>query len=252
MVNKAALSVLGVIVLVSMGVGILIGMQLGGTAGTQTNNGGGGGGATPIPDGGTGTPVPTAGPGSSPNGSSQNGGPAGDQETTVSVREFEDDAIETEIGRLINEERESRGLDELEVTGKLSSEVTTMSRNHSKQMAEERKLSHTIEGQSSLQRYRQNDLYSTCIFLSNGGGHNIDADGNKLETIAYAKAGRTYEHNNQYYYHENNTAVASAVVDRWFENQFLRPRLLYENANAVGVGVEITESGDVYATANVC
>ena len=252
MVNKAALSVLGVIVLVSMGVGILIGMQLGGPTGTQTtNNDGGDGGPTPIPDGGTVTPVPTANSDSS-NGGAQLTGSSGQQETTVSVRRFDERAIEREIGQLINEERESRNLDTLEVSGKLSSEVTTMARNHSDQMAKERQLSHTIEGRSSLQRYRQADLYSTCIFLSNGGGHNIDADGNKLETIAYAKAGRTYEHNNQNYYHTNNTAIASAVVDRWFENQFLRPRLLYENANAVGVGVEITDSGDVYATANVC
>lgn len=260
MVNKAALSVLGVIVLVSMGVGILIGMQLGGPVGDQGNSSGNGG-PTPIPDDNTPTPVPTANPGSSaPNGPVQTRTP----ESTVPADEFDAEAIEKEMERLINENRQSRGYEPLDTSGLLAQRVEWMARNHSIAMAEDGRAIHKIDDQTSADRYREANLYDTCKFQPNDNGATISSDGTNFENIAKVYAGKPYSLINgvpkiQYskdsentYYLKNNTAVANRVVSTWFDNRFLDDKLLYKNANVVGVGVEVTDEGGVYATANVC
>lgn len=265
MANKTALAVLGVIVLVSMGVGILIGMQLGGPAPAQangsSNNGGGGGGgaATPIPTdtpNGTETsptPIPTAGPGTPPLTTQVVTGSATISERTpILPRRFSRVEIEREIERLINENRTSNGRDTLTVSGKTSDDVTAMARGHSDAMADVGKVSHYVKGNTSKDRYKQAGLFDTCQFLSNSETYIVDADGNNLETVGMVKVGREYERNGETRYHTNETQVARALVDDWLSNQFLRPRLMYDNAEHLGVGVEITQNGDAYATTNVC
>ncbi|MFB6179699.1 MAG: CAP domain-containing protein [Halorientalis sp.] len=264
MVNKAAVAVLGVIVLVSMGVGILIGMQLGAPNGGQASDGGGGG-PTPIPEqGGTPTPVPTAGPGnSSPTPQSQQDDRSEQQGTTVDVHRFDADAIESKMEQRINEKRRAHGHPELDTTGLLAKRVKHMAENHSRAMVDEGKAIHKADGVSVAQRYRDAGIYGSCQFQPNDGGAAISPS-REFENIAKVYAGKPYviingvaqvrysESSDNTYYHENDTAVANAIVDRWFNNRFLDDRLLYDNASSLGVGVEIADSGAVYATADVC
>lgn len=263
MVNKAALSVLGVIVLVSMGVGILIGMQLGGPSNTQTGgNSSGGGGVTPIPTdspaattgNGTPTPLPTAtSPGGIPtDGSTTTTERPPQQRTTMLPRRFNEREIEQLIADQINAERQSSGKDTLATDGNLAERIRVMSRNHSVQMADAGRVSHLIDGVTSKDRYQRASLYDTCKFLSNSGNYIIDAEGNNFETVAMVKAGRQYERNGETRYHDEEADVADAIVEEWFSNQFLKPRLMYDNAETMAVGIEITQNGEVYATTNVC
>jgi len=240
MANKAALGVLMVIVLVSMGIGILIGMQLGGPAASEPTESDDSGGPTPVPDGGEETTVPTSPPESSPTTQSR----ATDQaetRTTVGIRRFDDENIESKMEQRINEKRRSRGLDQLDTSGLLATRVSWMARNHSEAMAEERRAIHKIDGQSTADRYRDADLYGACQFQKDGGGDTISPS-EKFENVETVNAK----------FYMNDPAIANDIVDNWFDNQSLQDRLTYENAIALGVGVEITNRGDVYATSNVC
>ncbi|AQL41361.1 hypothetical protein BV210_00915 [Halorientalis sp. IM1011] len=246
MVNKAALSVLGVIVLVSMGVGVLIGMQIGGGgAGTTSES------------------TPTAGP-STEQGAAGNGdsGPArrttipGDEAATaqppaeretIPARQFEPAEIRAEMKTLINQRRANRDLSELSTGGQIADRLDRMARGHSVEMADEDRVSHSIDGNTSVSRYKDAGLFGTCQFESDPGTFVVDARYNRLEVIGYTVAGRAHDGE----FHETEENVAEAIVSDWFSGTS-RDRLLYENANQLGIGIEVTQDGDVYATGNLC
>jgi hypothetical protein len=245
MVNKAALSVLGVIVLVSMGVGVLIGMQIGGGGAGTT------GMSTPTPGEGT-----AQGPGDGEsNPRAQTTIPGGEIETvqppeeeqTIPARRFERREINTEIKRLINQRRTNRDLSDLITDGQVTDKLDTMARNHSVAMADEGRVSHNIDGNTSRDRYEAAGLYSPCQFESDPGTYVVDARYNRLEVIGHVVAGRTHDGE----FIENEEEVAQAIVSDWFSGTS-RDRLLYQNANQIGIGVEVTQSGDVYVTGNLC
>ncbi|MFB6309066.1 MAG: CAP domain-containing protein [Haloarculaceae archaeon] len=261
MVNKAVLGILVVVVVASLGVGILIGMQLGGGAAPADGGSDGGGcgsdgsgGATTTPTNGTAnatatptngtanatatptpaTPTPTLTP----------------ERTTVPPRRFDEREIALAVVDGINEEiREPRGLATLSGRSRTAGQLSVMADNHSISMADEGKVIHEINGNNSADRYRANDLYDTCKFESNTGEFIVSADDNQLEAIGRTVAGRTYDDGQ---FNANETAVAQAIVEEWRTSSTYRQPFLYENIEHVGVGVEITRAGDVYVTANVC
>lgn len=259
MVNKAALAVLGVIVLVSMGVGVLIGLQLGGS-GSPVGDGAGDSeseGPTPIPTDtstATSTPTPTATATAIPptEEATTTTERSFDDRTTVPARRFDRRDIEREARELINERRRENDLEELVISGNTVDTITEMARRHSNAMADEGRLSHTIEGNTSESRYRDAGLYDTCQFTNAGDSYVIAPDDNSMESLARTFAGRPYQDGPRTEFNENETEIARELVETWFENAVYRERLTYENAQHVSVGVEITRDGTVYATANVC
>lgn len=250
MVKKAALTVLGVIVLVSMGVGVLVGMQLDGSSGAQGPDGMATATSTAEPSDDP-TPVPTAGPSTPKADDPVTTEPPADR-TTIAPRRFDEDDISNEVKRYINEERTSRGLDPLQTTGNTVDTLEDMATSHSVAMADAGKVNHDIDGNSSKSRYEAYGVYESCQFASEGGGYTIDSSGNRLETVGKTVAGKQYPEGGNLAFNDNETAVASSIVDDWFRSPILQERLTYENANHVGVGVEVTRGGDVYVTANVC
>jgi hypothetical protein len=246
MVNKAAVAVLGVIVLVSMGIGILIGMQLEGPTGqaadSDTNDTGtASGGPTTVPTGDS-TPSTGEGPGTLP--------PM--ERTTMPARRFDDRKIEAEIASLVNQRRSERGLDTNDVTGNTADAVRRMARNHSVTMADGGALSHNAGGTSSEQRYRNAGLYEACKFESDPDTYIVDAQYARLEVIGRTYAGQSYQDDGMTAYNANETEVARAIVDEWFSTPQYESRLTYENSDQFGVGVEVTRDGLVYVTGNVC
>lgn len=246
MVNKAALSVLGVIVLVSMGIGVLIGMQIGGGGADTT------GASTPAAGAST-DQGPTGTDGSGP--AARTTIPGGEMETeqppegeqTIPPRQFEHGEIRAEIKALINQRRDNRDLSQLITEGQIVTRVDAMARSHSIAMADEARVSHSIDGNTSQDRYRQANLFDTCQFQSDPGTYVVDARYNRLEVIDHVVAGRTHEGE----FLATEEEVARAIVSDWF-SATSRDRLLYENAKQIGVGVEVTDTGDVYATGNLC
>jgi len=193
--------------------------------------------ATPTP---TVTSTPTATPKPTP--------------TTVPPREFDRSEIAALVVQFINDRRESEGLDPLDGDGKESvlERLDWMAENHSVAMADADAAAHEIDGRSSVDRYEGYDLYRTCQWASSEAGYQIRADNNELEAVGRTTAGQRYQVGNEVRVNGNETAVARQIVDNWWSSTVYRERLARPNAAQIGVGLQITMSGDVFVTANLC
>ena len=245
MANNKALGVLGVIVLVAMGVGILVGMQLGGPAGPDP--------VATDADEGTSTSVPTTVPEQGGGGGTPTLPSSG--RTTVPASEFDEGEVQSEVRRLVSIRRRASGLQGFPGGSATVNDIDSMANIHSQRMAREGIVSHEFNAMSSASRYRNQSLYDTCQFKSAADTYVIRADtisGNTLEVLAKSTAGRPYEVNGTTEINTNETEVARDIVGKWYNNSAYRERLSYVNAEYLGVGLEITEDGQVYATGNLC
>ena len=174
--------------------------------------------------------------------------------TTVPPREFDRAEIAVLVVQFINDRRESEGLDPLESDGEGSvlERLDWMAENHSFAMAAADTAAHKLDGRSSVDRYEEYDLYRTCQWASPEESYQIRADNNELETVGRTTAGQRYQVGNEIRVNGNETAVARQVVDNWWSSSIYRERLARPNAAQIGVGLEITMSGDVFVTANLC
>jgi len=179
--------------------------------------------------------------------------------TTILPRRFDERRIETLIGQLINDEREAAGYDRLTINGSLAVTVETMARDHSVSMADHGTVSHEINGNHSTNRYKEYDLYHTCKWESGlrnsivrSDNNGPEASPNSLEAVGKTVAGQEYEAGGETRFNADERAVARSIVESWFANDIFERRLTLPNAGSVGVGIEITQSGEVYATANMC
>ncbi|MFC7196236.1 hypothetical protein ACFQL4_19050 [Halosimplex aquaticum] len=127
-----------------------------------------------------------------------------------------------------------------------------MARGHSVRMADVDKAIHRIDGQTSADRYRENSLYDRCRWSTQDGNALVTADDNALEAVDRTVAGEPYRHDGERRFNGNESAVAHAIVDDWWNTSTYRPRLTRPGADEVGVGADITRRGDVFATANFC
>jgi len=117
-------------------------------------------------------------------------------------------------------------------------------------MADVGRVRHTIDEDTSADRYRQYDLYDTCRFQVESYIEN--AEDNDLEVIGRTYAGQEYPDNGTQKFNANDTAVADALTEDWLSSPVFHDRLTYENAGRIGVGVTVTNTGVVYATVNIC
>ncbi|WP_262176466.1 CAP domain-containing protein [Haloarcula laminariae] len=242
MVNKAVLSLAAIVLFAVFGTGVLVGTQIGGLGGggpaeTATESGPQAT-ATPAEGDAPATATPTATPTE----------PSDDGPEPIPAREFNERNISVAIIENINDAREAEGLEPLSTTGTTAENVRAMASGHSAAMAEAGVARHTIDGTTSADRYRQNNLYETCQFQV--ASYIQDADNNALEVVGQTYAGQEYPDNGTQKFNENDTAVANALTEEWLSTQ--RQRLFYENAERIGAGVSITRTGTVYATVNVC
>ncbi len=170
-----------------------------------------------------------------------------DEEETIPARQFEPREIRKKVKELINQHRANRSLSQLITDGQITDRLDTLAHSHSDAMADEDRVSHTIDGNSSSDRYEGAKLYSTCQFESNPGTYVVDARYDRLELVGHVVAGRTHDGEIL----ETGDEVARAIVSEWVSGTS-RDRVLYERAKQIGVGIEVTQSGDVYATGNLC
>jgi hypothetical protein len=281
MVNKAVVGILAGIVLISLTVGIFIGMAIGGGGGGttaadggSTNDGGGGGGGGNTPTAAQATPIPTnnstasgsnvtttiattTAPATSTTAPTPTATPTPvtttqPPRTTILPRRFDTREIASELVARINDKRENRGLETLSNSGTVVTNLQQMAKNHSVQMADEAAVIHTINGRSSSARYKQYNLYDTCKWNAADGDYLVTSDNNALEAIGRTYAGREYQDDGQTKFNGNETQIANALYDTWMNQDTYKQRLLLGNARRIAVGIEITQSGEVYATADIC
>lgn len=246
MVNKALLSVGAVLLFVVFASGVLVGMLLGGPAADATGTGTGSPVATATPDGANSQSAST--PGTTPD----QDGESADERDPIPPRQFTEADIAAAIVRNINDARAEDGLPRFSSSDNTADRVEAMAQAHTQAMADAGRVNHTIDGVTSEQRYRDNDLYQRC-------GPNVDGtyvetpDGNDLEVVGETVAGQPYTADGSQQFNENDTAVATALTDAWLSNQTLRERLLVDADDVyIGVGVVVNNRGTVYATVNIC
>jgi len=248
MVNKVALGILAVIVLTAITVGGLVGLQM--------SDDGSPGEATPAANG-TSTPTPTpgtsGGDGGSTDGTADGDGTSTPASTptptpTVSPTRYDGSLIEDEARAAINERREEREMDRL--TG--DDPVDRMALNHSRAMARQGYVTHDAGGFTTAERYEAFGLADRCRIPDNS--NTGIRDGEALETIDKKQFDRnyTFASDDRTVTLENETQVARASVDTWFDREESRRKLLLEEASVAGVGVVVTSDGDVYLTVDLC
>jgi hypothetical protein len=250
MVNKAVVGVIGVILITTLGVGALVGLQGGGgpadDASPNTNGNGNG-----------------QGPGTDTNSTSANetvsngtATPVADEERTpIPGRQFTEQDIATNLTERINAWRVAEGMDRLETDGTTPDRLREMAMGHSVAMANEGELTHAIGNLTSSDRYRENDLYDTCMYKPPHKDTVWAPDNpyeNKFEAIAGSVAGGTYEVGNETRFNEDETAVAGALLEQYQSSNASSDVILARGLERIGVGVEVTRDGAVYSTVNVC
>lgn len=152
---------------------------------------------------------------------------------TVTVRS---DTVESLIHEKVNDVRAERGLPRLDYSEKLAS----VSRAHSEDMATRDYFSHTNpEGEQPWDRYGDHVDSPVCRAYGENIAYNwvdsiVRSDGGGLDSSSA------------------NDAVAGALVDQWMSSTGHRRNILSENWDAEGLGVYVTDEGQVYATQNFC
>jgi uncharacterized protein YkwD len=146
--------------------------------------------------------------------------------------ELNDTQVERLVWEYVNQERASNGLSSLSDRSQLSSAAD----EHAANMAEHDYVGHDQpDGGSPDERYA-----ATC---PGGSGENANAAYYKDEFTAYG-TGETL-------YLTNESQVAHYIVDSWMRSDGHRENILgsYEKT---GVGVNVTDSGKVYAAQAFC
>ena len=261
--NRAAVYLLAAVVLLgvaAVGGGVYLLFGAGGDAGTGTPTAVD---ATPLPL--TPTPTPTAQadtatrtatPPSATTPTAVESPTRTAVRTSILPRRFDRRRIEVLVVEEINEHREAEGLDPLTGNGTVATRLRVMARNHSVAMADEGAVRHKINGSTGSSRYRENNLDRLCRWEADSGEYFISPNRNgyeqnhsALEAVGRTYAGRTYGDGQ---FNEDERAVAEDLADRFFSDYRFKQRLLLPRATHVGVGVEITQSGEVYVTADLC
>jgi len=253
MVKKGLLAIAAVVLLVVLGTGVLIGAQFaGGTAETPTQTSD----SQSDDDGGSSTATATAGNSTTPtpeaNGTATPTETATPQQESIPAREFNEQNVSNYVRQFLNEEREAAGVPPFESGLQTEADLNEMATSHSEQMAIEGKAIHKIDGVSSKDRYEDSGLYDRCTFKSSEGDYIEQPDRNRFEAVEKTVAGQTYEDGGEERFHATDKEVARKIVDDWMAWPDYRERLTLRNANIVGIGVEITDTGNVYVTANIC
>ncbi|MBV0923327.1 CAP domain-containing protein [Halomicroarcula limicola] len=243
MVNKVLIGLAGVVLLSAVSVGVIIGSQLdGGLASAPTE--------TPTESQGN---IETATATPAPATATKTATPVRtERRTSISPSRFNETAISTYVATYLSDARAAEGIDRFETGGRTAKRVEAMAQGHSEAMAEARNAAHTIDGVTSAERYENHDLTQYCEFKSAEHSYIETPRRNRFEAVGATVAGQTYEANGETQFNANDSAVAQAIVNEWLRSDTYRERLFLDNAERLGVGVVVTDDGDVYATANIC
>lgn len=249
MVNKAVVGVIGVILITTLGVGALVGLQGGGAPAddTQTNNNGAGNGPDQGTEGnGTVAPNGTANTTATPT--------APEERTPIPGRQFNENDVAANLSERLNEWREAEGHPAFETDGNTVDRLNDMAMAHSVAMADEGELTHVIGNESTGDRYHENGLYNACQYQSKDRAiHQPDhPDPHQFEALAETVAGDTYEIPNGTQFNEDEEAVAGALLEDLKRNNASTDRIMRSGLTRAGIGVEVTRDGDVYGTIHLC
>jgi uncharacterized protein YkwD len=240
MANKVLILVLGAVVVTSLVVGGLLGMQFAGDGGDVVPEET----ATPAVEA---TATTTAPPTSTPTAStpSEGSGTATTAEPTAtpeptptfSPADVNATAVEHHLRVGINEEVRA-GADPLRNEATLDE----MAQFHTDNMLAQGYPAHAAGGYSTKARYEKFDRYAHCR-VPNDNNAGI-RDGEELEVIGRISLNTSAD--------LNETRIAERLLDDWADDETAMERLGLRNADRAGVGIAVSSDARVYATVDLC
>jgi len=142
-------------------------------------------------------------------------------------------AVERMVHAEVNREREANGLQPIAY----DDELAAIAAGHSEDMAEGDYVSHTQpDGDGMRERYNQ------AGYACSGGGENVaqtwwrESIDTGEETVEY----------------DTEQELAAGIVAQWMQSPGHRKNILRTGWRVEGIGVEITNSGEVFVTQNFC
>ncbi|SEH16540.1 Cysteine-rich secretory protein family protein [Natronorubrum sediminis] len=160
------------------------------------------------------------------------------EDTDESVESVDIDDVEQAIHDAVNEERAAAGVDELE----FDDELRDVAYVHSEDMVERNYFAHEDpDGDRFLDRYE--DAGYECSVNGYLGGEN-------LAQTWFDTPVATDDRGTVHY--EDEQELGEGVVDQWLGSSGHEANLLAEHWENQGIGVYVTDDGQVYATQNFC
>jgi len=152
--------------------------------------------------------------------------------------------LEKKIHELVNMEREKRRIKKLQ----WSDELSRIARKHSTDMAKRNYFAHkTPEGKTPSERAEENGFVCQKkygSYIRNGIGENIFQN-HIYKSIAYI-GGKAY------YDYRTFDEIAESTVEGWMKSEGHRENILFVEYDSEGIGVVISDSGEIYITENFC
>ena len=237
MANRLLVLVLGAVVVTSLVVGGLLGMQLAGGGGDEPLT------TTPATTSQpTATTVPTAMPTTSTAATeTPSSGPStatATPEQTFSPDSVNTTAVEYYLRTLVDEEVRTEG----QSLGHDDEKLEEMAQFHADNMLEQGYPAHAAGGFSTRARYEKFDRYSHCR-VPNDNNAGI-RDGEELEVIGRVTLNLSEDPTEQ--------EIAQQVLDDWSDDETRMERLSLVNAEDAGVGIAVSENARVYVTVDLC
>lgn len=152
--------------------------------------------------------------------------------------------LEKKIHFLVNAERDKRKLKKLEWNEKLA----VIARKHSADMAKRNYFSHkSPEGTDPTSRAKESGFNCQKKYgnlIRSGIGENI------FQNHIYKSV--TYIGENAYYDYRTLDEIAETTVEGWMKSDGHRENILDSGYDSEGIGVVISNSGEIYTTQNFC
>ena len=245
MVNRVILLVLGAVVLASMAVGGLIGAQF---ADGDPSSASADGEPTGTPTA-TETPEPTATPVSTARRtpvSTQTAAPTPTSASTPTPAPTPFDpasvnatAVEAHVLSIVNDPVRDRAAREPLVRG---ARLDEMAGFHSDNMVRQGYPAHDAAGYSTRERYEEFGQYTRCRVPSDGNAG--VRKGEEIELVGRITLDRGTA--------PDERRIADRIVAEWRDDSAEKRKLLYENADRVGIGASVTGEARVYVTVDLC
>lgn len=165
-----------------------------------------------------------------------------DASESDTTRGIDERRVEMLVHQYVNQERQERGLSAVGY----DDELAGIARNHSEDMATRSYFSHESPSGDGMKDRYANAGYQCRVQTSENtyvtGGENL------AQTWVYETVSTT--DGSEYY--DSADELARGIVDQWLNSPGHRENVLMESWESEGIGVEVKQSGKVYATQNFC
>jgi len=160
--------------------------------------------------------------------------------------EYERDEVRQEFQHLLNEERESRGLQTLEQRQALNS----MGQSHANNMAENEYMGHVQpDGDTIEDRYRSRNLLPECELPIDGTDQYYPGAENAYQGYVDTEIRREYASD---LYVGDERDLAQAMFESWMKSKPHREAMLVSSADEMGLGVAVTDQNKAYTALELC